>query len=186
MKIHNAAKFTLISLLIALPLSFALLSPAVGGELSAVINGKSIHIDASEDWNEDNYGLGLEYQFATQSRWKKVVMANGFRDSNEEMSYMAGAGLHRNLFATDRLNGFYIDAGINAFFMMRKDVNDNKPFPGALPSLTLGNRYAGLNLTYLPKNAVEKMYDSKMDDETISGIVFLQLKVSFGQLMADN
>lgn len=185
MKIHNAAKFTLISLLIALPLSSALLSSAEGGELSAVFNGKSIHVDASEDWNEDNYGLGLEYQFATESRWKKVVMANAFRDSNDEMSYMAGAGLHRNLFTTDRLNGFYLDAGINAFFMTRKDVNDNKPFPGALPSLTLGNRYAGLNLTYLPKKAVEKMYDSKMDDETISGIVFLQFKVNFGQLMSN-
>jgi len=181
MKLHNAAKITLISLLIALPLSSAL-----GGELSAVFNGKSIHVNASEDWNEDNYGLGLEYQFATQSRWKKVVMANGFRDSNEEMSYMAGVGLHRNLFATDRLNGFYLDAGISAFFMTRKDVDDNKPFPGALPSLTIGNRYAGLNLSYLPKNAIEKMYDSKMDDETISGIVFLQFKVNFGQLMADN
>jgi hypothetical protein len=153
MKLHNAAKFTLISLLITLPLSSAL-----GGELSAVFNGKSIHVNASEDWNEDNYGLGLEYQFA----------------------------MHRNLFATDRLNGFYLDAGISAFFMTRKDVDDNKPFPGALPSLTIGNRYAGLNLSYLPKNAIEKMYDSKMDDETISGIVFLQFKVNFGQLMADN
>jgi len=185
MKIHNAARFTLISLLIALPVSFALSSSAGAGELSAVFNGKSIHVDASEDWNDDNYGLGLEYQFATQSRWKKVVMANGFRDSNDKMSYMAGAGLHRNLFATDRLHGFYLDAGINAFFMTRKDVNDNKPFPGALPSLTLGNRFVGLNLTYLPKKAVEKLYDAKMEDDTISGIVFLQFKVNFGRLTTD-
>ncbi|MDH3266117.1 MAG: hypothetical protein OEM25_04040, partial [Gammaproteobacteria bacterium] len=123
-------------------------------------------------------------QFATQSRWKKVVMVNGFRDSNEEMSYMAGAGIHRTLFSTDRLNGFYLDAGINAFLMTRKDVNDNKPFPGALPSLTVGNRYAGLNLTYLPKQAVEKLYDARMEDETISGIVFLQFKVNVGKIMA--
>jgi hypothetical protein len=181
MKILNAARIALISLLITLPAS-----ATFAGELSAVFNGKSIHVNASEDWNDDNYGLGLEYQFATQSRWKKVVMANGFRDSNDEMSYMAGAGLHRTLFATDRLNGFYLDAGINAFLMTRKDVNDNNPFPGALPSLTIGNRYAGLNLTYLPKKAVEKLYDTRMQDESISGIVFLQFKVSFGQLMADN
>jgi len=179
MKILNAASFTLISLLITLPLS-----SAIGGELSTVFNGKSIHVNASEDWNDDNYGLGLEYQFATQSRWKKVVMVNGFRDSNEEMSYMAGAGIHRTLFSTDRLNGFYLDAGINAFLMTRKDVNDNKPFPGALPSLTVGNRYAGLNLTYLPKQAVEKLYDARMEDETISGIVFLQFKVNVGKIMA--
>jgi hypothetical protein len=181
MKILNAARITLISLLVTVPLSSAL-----GGELSAVFNGKSIHVNASEDWNDDNYGLGFEYQFTTQSRWKKVVIANGFRDSNEEMSYMAGAGLHRTLYSTDRLNGFYLDAGVNAFLMTRKDVNDNKPFPGALPSLTIGNRYAGVNLTYLPKKAVEKLYDARMEDDTISGIVFLQLKVNFGQVMTRN
>jgi len=180
MKILYATKAALFSLLICLPIS-----SAVGGELSAVFNGKSIHVDASEEWNEDNYGLGLEYQFATQSRWKKLILVNGFRDSSDEMSYMAGAGLHRNLYATDRLNGFYLDAGVNAFVMTRKDVNDNKPFPGALPSLTIGNRYAGINVTYLPKKAVEKMYDSRIMDETISGIVFLQFKVNIGQMLAD-
>ena len=70
-----------------------------------------------------------------------------------------------------------------AFVMTRTDVNDNKPFPGALPSLTVGNRYVGVNLTYMPKVAVEKMYDSKMVDESISGIVFLQFKINVSQLM---
>ena len=60
---------------------------------------------------------------------------------------MAGFGLHRNLYQTDRLNGFYVDAGINAFVMTRKDVNDNRPFPGMLPSLTVGNEVVGVNLT---------------------------------------
>ena len=62
-------------------------------------------------------------------------MANGFQDSNEDMSYMVGGGLHRNLFATDRLRGFYVDAGLNAFVMTREDVEDGSPFPGILPTL---------------------------------------------------
>ncbi len=95
---------------------------------------------------------------------------------------MAGAGLHRTLFATDRLNGLYLDAGINAFLMTRKDVNDNRPFPGALPSLSLGNRHMGLNLTYLPVKAVERMFDTQMLDDTATGIFFLQLKVGVSQL----
>ena len=41
------------------------------GEISAVLNGKSYHVGSTEDWNENNYGLGFEYQFATTSRWKK-------------------------------------------------------------------------------------------------------------------
>ena len=63
MKKFRSATRTLYCLLIVLPAS-----PAVAGDLNAVINGKSIHVGATEDWNEDNYGLGLEYQFATESR----------------------------------------------------------------------------------------------------------------------
>lgn len=176
MRILRATKFTF--LVLALMLSA---SAALAGQFSAVINGRSIHLGASENWNENNLGLGLEYEFASESRWRTRLMANGFEDSSEQMSYMAGAGLHRNLYSTDRLRGFYLDAGISAFVMTRKDVNDGDPFPGALPSLTLGNDYVGLNLTYLPKQAVEKIYDTRMVDESISGIVFLQFKVSLGQ-----
>ncbi len=179
MRIPYAARFALISLLITVP-SFS----AMAGELSTVFNGRSIHVGASEEWNEENYGLGLEYQFATQSRWKRVLMANGFQDSNAEMSYMAGGGIHRNLYTTDRLHGFYVDAGINAFVMTRKDINDNRPFLGALPSLTVGNQYVGMNLTYLPRQAVERMYDSEMMDESLSGIVFLQFKMNVSKLMS--
>jgi len=152
-------------------------APATAGEFSAVFNGKSFHIGADQDWNEDNYGLGLEYEFSSTSRWKKKLIANGFRDSNDKMSYMAGGGLHRNLFATDRLRGFYVDAGINAFLMTRQDVNDNAPFPGVLPSLTVGNRHLGLNLTYLPKVAVERLLDESMSDDGMDGILFLQLTI---------
>ena len=173
MKRISTARLILLSLCLALPLS-----SSMAGELSAVFNGKSYHIDATEDWNDNNYGLGLEYQFASKSRWRTRLMANGFRDSNEEMSYMAGGGLHRNLFETDRLRGFYIDAGLTAFLMTRKDVNDNQPFPGILPSLTVGNQYVGFNLTYMPRQAVEKLYDKQMADESVSGIVFLQFKVN--------
>jgi len=178
MKIIKTARLTLLALLSTLPLSLA-----NAGELATVINGKSFHIGASQEWNEANYGLGLEYTFKRDSRWKPRLMANGFRDSNEDMSYMVGGGLHRNLYATDRLKGLYIDAGINAFIMTRTDVNDNQPFPGALPSLTVGNRYVGINLTYLPKAMVNKMYDGQMADESIRGIVFLQFKVNVSQIM---
>lgn len=170
-----------------LTLLFSLLAaPALAGDFNAVLNGRSFHVDASENWNEYNTGLGLEYQFTTESRWKKQLMVNGFRDSNEDMSYMVGAGIYRNLFETEWLKGFYIDAGINAFLMTRRDVNDNRPFPGALPSLTIGNRHVGFNLTYLPKAAVESMYDARMLDDTVSGIVFVQFKVGISELLPRN
>lgn len=155
---------------------------AMAGELSAVLNGRSFHIGAEEDWNENNLGLGAEYEFASESRWKTILLANGFRDSNDSMSYMAGAGLYRTVFATSRLGDFHVDLGVNAFLMTREDVNDNRPFPGLLPSLTIGNRYAGINIAYLPVKAVEKYYDTQMVDDSTSGIVFVQFKVRMGQL----
>jgi len=157
-------------------------SPATAGELSAIINGKSYHINSTYDWNEDNYGVGAEYVFSTESRWKKSVVANGFRDSNNKMSYMAGAGLHRRLIESKRLAGFYFDAGLTAFVMTREDVDNNKPFPGVLPTLSFGNRYAGFSLTYLPRRAVQKMVDAKIADPSISGVVFVQFKVRLSRL----
>lgn len=181
MKGLHAATITFIALLVVAPVS-----SAVAGNFSAVLNGRSIHVDATQDWNEDNAGLGLEYQFPSKSRWTKRVMVNGFRDSNEDMSYMAGAGLHRTLFATDRLEGFYVDAGINAFLMTRRDVNDNRPFLGAVPSLSVGNRYMGINLTYLPVKAVERAIGVRLTDDTITGIFFLQFKVDVGRLLPND
>ena len=157
-------------------------SPVLAGKSHAIVNGKSYHFNASYDWNEDNYGFGLEHEFEQKSAWKKVVMANGFRDSTDHMSYMAGAGLHRRLFETHKLAGFYVYAGINAFVMTRNDTGGD-PFPGILPSLSVGNTKFGVNLTYLPKQAVEATTNSRIVDPTLSGILFMQFKVSLDQLM---
>lgn len=153
-------------------------APSQADGLSAIVNGKSFHVGAVEDWNENNYGFGLEYEFASESRWRWKVMANGFVDSVDNMSYMAGGGLHRRIWDTERFNDFHVDIGLNAFLMTREDVNDSRPFPGALPSLSIGNRYFGANLTYLPRKAVELMYQSDDVDRGITGIVFLQLRLN--------
>jgi hypothetical protein len=176
MHVSKVLALVIVALFVGLPAS-----SAVAGSLSAVINGKSLHVNSSYDWNENNAGLGFEYQFTTKSRWKKSLMANGFHDSTDAMSYMAGVGLHRRLVQSERLAGFYVDAGISAFVMTREDVNNNKPFPGVLPSVSFGNRYAGFNVTYLPKQAVEEMVDVKIVDPTMSGIVFVQFKVEISR-----
>jgi hypothetical protein len=153
------------------------------GGINAVLNGKSYHFDSSYDWNENNTGLGVEYQFTQKSPWRKVVMANGFRDSTDNMSYMAGAGLQRRVYETHKLGGFYVYAGLSAFVMTRDDVNDSKPFPGILPSISIGNEKVGFNLTYMPKKAIEETTNSVVMDPTLSGILFLQFKVSLDQLL---
>ena len=174
----NILLLSLFAILIALPAS-----PAFAGKFSAVVNGKSYHVNSTYDWNENNFGLGLEHEFESISAWRTTVMANGFRDSTDNMTYMAGAGLHRRLFETDRLSGFYIYAGLNAFVMTRDDVENSKPFPGILPSVSIGNGKVGFNLTYLPKQAIEVTTQSNIVDPTISGILFVQFKVSLDQLL---
>jgi hypothetical protein len=173
MNTKNNLLLCIVALLVTLPTS-----QAFAGNFNAVINGKSYHINSEHDWNENNMGLGIEYEFESESAWRKTLMANGFRDSTDNMSYMVGAGLHRRLFETDRLSGFYISAGLNAFIMTRDDVENGDPFPGILPSVTIGNEMVGFNLTYLPKFAVEKTTNSELVDPNISGILFLQFKVS--------
>ena len=158
-------------------------SPALAGKFNAVINGRSYHFNSTYDWNENNYGLGVEHEFESNSAWRTTAMANGFRDSTDNTSYMAGAGLHRRLFETERLSGLYIYAGLNAFVMTRGDVENSKPFPGILPSVSIGNEKVGFNLTYLPRQAVEVTTQSQIVDPTISGILFVQFKVSLDQLL---
>ena len=164
-------------------LGLSMSTPVWAGKFNAVVNGKSYHFDSSYDWNENNYGFGLEHQFEQKSAWRTIAMANGFRDSTDNMSYMAGAGIHRRLYETHKLAGFYVYAGLNAFIMTRDDVNGSKPFPGILPSISIGNDKVGFNLTYMPKKAVEATTDSIMVDPTLSGILFLQFKVSMDQLL---
>ena len=173
MNTKNTLLICVVAFLVTLPTS-----QAFAGNFNAVINGKSYHFNSEYDWNENNLGLGVEYEFKSESAWRKTVMANGFRDSTDNMSYMVGAGLHGRLYETDRLSGFYVSAGLNAFIMTRDDVDDSKPFPGILPSITIGNDKVGFNLTYLPKIAVEKTTNSEFVDPNISGILFLQFKVS--------
>lgn len=154
-----------------------LTTPADASKLHMVINGKSIHVNSNYDWNENNYGAGIEYEFDTKSRWIKTTMANAFLDSEKNMSYMLGAGLHRRLIISDRFAGFYMDAGLNAFVMTRQDVENNRPFPAILPSMTFGNRYGGINLSYVPKVAVRDVTHASIADSDIGGIFFLQAKI---------
>ncbi len=156
---------------------------AIAGSVNAIINGRSHHVGASNDWNENNIGLGVEYQFDSATRWKASAMANGFRDSNDHMSYMAGGSVHRRLIDSQRFGGFYLDAGITAFLMTREDVNDNRPFPGILPSVAIGNRYAGFNLAYMPEAGVRAMTNAQFEDPTLKGILYLQLKFSLDRLL---
>lgn len=60
---------------------------------------------------------------------------------------------------------------------MSRDDADGNLTPGILPSLTVGNRHYGMNLTYLPRMAIEKMSGSFVNDPTLDGVLFLQFPI---------
>ena len=121
----------------------------VAGELKVVVNGKAIHLDEGE-YNEENWGLGLEYDFNPKSDWIKFVNASWFKDSNYNTSRYAGVGIKRRYRLDNSDDGWFFDAGAIAFLMTRKDYKNNDPFPGILPFVAVGNGPVTLNLTYIP------------------------------------
>jgi hypothetical protein len=157
-------------------LSFAHCASAQSdGAWDVVLNGRAVHINAAREWNEDNWGIGFEREFATESAWVKVALANGFQDSMGNPSYMAGGGIKRRFRL--RSEDFYIDLGGIAFLMTRENVNRNEPFPGVLPAATFGFKRVAINLTYLPESVADRVTSSRRHDPSMQGVFFLQLKL---------
>jgi hypothetical protein len=145
------------------------------GAWDVVVNGRAVHMNAAREWNEDNWGLGLEREFASRSPWIKLALVNAFTDSMDNPSYMAGGGLKRRF--RPGSGAFYVDVGGVAFLMTRQNVNRNQPFPGVLPTATFGFKRVALNVTYMPETVVDRVTNSKRHDPTMEGVFFLQLKI---------
>lgn len=162
-----------------LTLAFAVLGSSrpvlAEGNWGVVLNGHAVHMNAEKHWNEDNWGLGFEKEFNSSARWVAAVVANGFEDSQDNPSYMAGASIKRRFRMSS--NHFYFDAGVVGFLMTRHDVDKNAPFPGALPTMTFGARYLAVNVTYMPGAVVGDVTHAKLLDPAISGVLFIQLKL---------
>jgi hypothetical protein len=156
----------------------ALGRPAAAADWNIVLNGKAIHVNANRDWNEDNWGLGFERESGAESRWVKVTLANGFKDSANEMSYMAGAGIKRRFPFPPSNGDLYFDVGLAGFLMTREDVRDNRPFPGMLPTMTVGVERFAINLSYVPAAFAEAVTNIRQADPSISGIFFFQFKIA--------
>ena len=165
--------------IVALGLALACVAPAAvaqsNGRWDVVLNGHSVHVDATHQWNEDNWGLGVEREFASTGPWIKVALANGFKDSMGNPSYMAGGGLKRRFRMGS--DDAYVDLGAIAFLMTRANVNGSEPFPGLLPAATFGFKGVALNLTYLPETVVDRVTHSRRHDPSMKGVFFLQLKL---------
>jgi len=157
---------------------FWLLSlPAHAGQMSLIVNGKAFHFDtpSGQNFNESNWGGGLQYDFdavGENKNWVPFLAASGFKDSFKNPSYYAGGGIMRRYRFNEASLPVNVDIGVIGFLMTREDFRDNQPFPGVLPVLSFGTDRVALNVTYIPR------VDPKMVP-----LVFLQLKIGlFGQV----
>ncbi len=120
-------------------------------QLHGIINGKAYHFDRTRNFNEANWGVGFEYDFEQNGNWIPFLTGSTFKDSNDQTSnYLGGGAKHRFMLGSGDA-GLHIDAGVVAFLMTRKDYNNENPFFGALPFISVGNEYVAVNATYIPK-----------------------------------
>ena len=130
---------------------FSVLSLTVSAdELLVVINGKALH-EGNGSYNENNWGLGFEYDFKPKSKWIPFVAGSSFKDSNKQTSNYLGGGYKYRIPLDSTKDGWRVDLSIIAFLMTRHDYKDNSPFFGALPFVSIGTSRAMLNVSYIPK-----------------------------------
>ncbi len=119
-------------------------------ELSIVFNGKALH-QGGGNYNENNWGLGFEYDFKPEGKWIPFIAASTFKDSNKQTSNYAGGGYKYRIPLEKDKEGWRIDLALIAFLMTRKDYKNNDPFFGALPFIAIGKGHWMLNMTYIPQ-----------------------------------
>lgn len=119
-------------------------------ELQLIINGKAVHL-TNKNYNEKNYGLGFEYDFAPRKHWITFVNGSIFKDSLENTSKYLGGGMKRRYELQQDPNGWHADVGLFGFLMTRVDYHNNHPFFGVLPAFSLGKQWFAINATYIPK-----------------------------------
>jgi hypothetical protein len=121
----------------------------VADSINLIINGKAMHED-KRNYNEENWGLGFEYNFEEKDKWINFINAGYFKDSLENNSNYLGGGTKRRFLLADKKDGWHIDAGITAFIMTRKNFKNGRPFFGALPYASIGTDRFAINATYVP------------------------------------
>ena len=130
---------------------FAFSDRVFADQLHLVVNGKSIHTDNRRNWNENNYGLGFEYDFKRRGDTIPLVTGSSFKDSNKQTSNYLGGGVKHRFQLDNNPDGLHVDVGVVGFVMTRHDFKNNDPFLGALPFVSFGNERLAVNATYIPK-----------------------------------
>jgi hypothetical protein len=120
----------------------------------------SWHFDRTQDFREDNWGVGVEVVLAPDH----AVMAGNYINSDRERSRYAGyqwRPLHWQPYSID------VSAGIAlGVFDGYPKMNNGGWFIGLLPMLAVEGKHLGVNLSIVPTI-----------DDRVNGAVVLQIKL---------
>ena len=94
--------------------------PSSANELQVIISGRAIHV-GSNDLNENNYGLGLQYDFTANRHWIPLINLASVKDSNDNTSRYIGAGMKRRFKLSSGQQRLNFDLGAAALVMKRPD-----------------------------------------------------------------
>ena len=107
------------------------------------INGLSKHLNTDVEYNERNYGLGISRE-TVKDKIVKILTAGGYKNSFNNPSYYAGAGIARRFGNVNYLDLGVIGGAATGY--------DNKISPMAAIMASVGRKdFARLNAMYAPK-----------------------------------
>ena len=102
--------------------------------------------DKINGYQENPPGLGFGRSKYENGVWRGLYVM-GFQDSHFKPSYMAGYG-HQWLWqpAPD----WRVGGGLTAFVMTRADIGHYTPFPGILPTASIGYKRLSVETAFVP------------------------------------
>ncbi len=95
-------------------------------ELQVIFSGRAIHM-GSNNQNENNYGIGLQYDFINHRRWIPTINLASFKDSNDNTSRYIGAGMKRRFKLRSGQQRMNFDLGAAGLVMKRPATTTTNP-----------------------------------------------------------
>jgi len=128
------------------------------------LGGISHHLDRSRNFNEQNWGIGIEHKLSKDNAFAigedSSIAIGQYRNSIRQTSHYA-------LYQWKPLHVGPVDVGVMAGFVDGYRLNNGRPVPLALPMASIEGRNLGVNIMCLPK----------MKD--VSAVCAMQFKVRY-------
>ena len=122
---------------------------------------------SNEQYNEDNAGYGLIYEFDKRKNVIPYITFGKYRDSfYSDATYLSG-GASKRIMISRQLDDLHFEFGGALTLIKSTSYLEGRPLLTFMPVLTLATNTVGLNLSYIPKI-----------NNTTTHVFFIQMKVS--------